>query len=337
MTEPALAHRRALLVLAGAGLLLLMVAGGAPSPLYSWYQERIGFPAGTLTMIFAIYALALLVSLMVFGALSDYVGRKPVLVAALGTQAGAMALFLPAHSVGMLLSARAAQGVATGAAVATYGAALIDAQRPGSDAGAIINATFPSLGLGIGALFAGFAMRWSPRPADAVFGFLVAAFVLLAVIVAAAPESGPRRPGALGALRPTLAAPAHVRPTLVLLIPTLLGIWAISGLFFSLGPSIAIGIFGQRGSLAGASVIAAMTFSGTAMVFVVRSAPARAMMLGGSAALIVGPGLLLAALGAGSMAVFYLGSAVTGAGFSTVFYGIVRTVGALARPQERAG
>lgn len=338
MTEDAaLPHRRALLVLAGSGLMLLMVAGGAPSPLYSWYQERIGFSAGTLTMIFAIYAIALLLALIVFGALSDYLGRRPVLVVALLVEAIGMAIFIPADSVGTLLLARTVQGIATGAAVATYSAALIDTQRPGSNVAAIINATFPSLGLGIGALFAGFALLWAAHPAGVVFGFLTAAFVVLAIIVALSPETGVRRPGAIASMRPTLAVPAHVRPTLLIVTPTLVAIWAIGGLFFALGPSLAIGVFRQTGSLAGASVIATMTFSGALMVFAVRAwAPMRAMITGASL-LIVGPALLLAAVGAEQMPLFSIGAVVTGAGFSSAFYGVMRSIGVLLAPGERAG
>jgi MFS family permease len=81
---------------------LLVFASSAPSPLYGVYQQKWRFSATTLTAIFGVYALALIVTLLVVGALSDYVGRRPVIVAALVFEIGAMALFLAANGVAWL-------------------------------------------------------------------------------------------------------------------------------------------------------------------------------------------------------------------------------------------
>src|SRR3954466_14500964 len=96
-------------------LVLMLAASGVPSPLYRVYQEEFGFSSGVLTTIFAIYALALLVSLLVVGGLSAHVGRRPVLVVAFLVEAAAMVLFLVSDGVGWLLAARIVQGLATGA------------------------------------------------------------------------------------------------------------------------------------------------------------------------------------------------------------------------------
>jgi len=60
-----------------ATLGLLLFASSAPSPLYIVYQQRWGFSEITLTSVFAIYALALLLALLIAGAVSDHVGRRP--------------------------------------------------------------------------------------------------------------------------------------------------------------------------------------------------------------------------------------------------------------------
>ena len=59
------------------------LAAGAPTPLLSLRQQEWGFSAGTLTFAFSVYALGLLVALLVGGSLSDHLGRRPVLLAAL--------------------------------------------------------------------------------------------------------------------------------------------------------------------------------------------------------------------------------------------------------------
>jgi len=103
-------------------LAVLLFASAAPAPLYVVYQAEWRFSATTLTAVFAIYALALLVTLLFLGSLSDYLGRRPVIIAGLAIDAVACALFLVAHGVDLLFAARALQGVAVGLATGALGA-----------------------------------------------------------------------------------------------------------------------------------------------------------------------------------------------------------------------
>src|SRR5580700_2362008 len=75
--------RAAAFWLVAAALFLLLFASGSASPLYGVYQAQWRFSATTLTAVFAIYALVLLVTLLVFGSVSDYLGRRRVILAAL--------------------------------------------------------------------------------------------------------------------------------------------------------------------------------------------------------------------------------------------------------------
>ncbi|MET0721594.1 MAG: MFS transporter, partial [Tardiphaga sp.] len=88
---------------------IVTCAAGAPTPLYRIYQEHWGFSPVMVTLVFAVYALSLLVALLTVGALSDYVGRRPVIFAALILNAIAMSLFVAADSVAMLIAARILQ------------------------------------------------------------------------------------------------------------------------------------------------------------------------------------------------------------------------------------
>ena len=80
-------------------------ASSAPSPLYGLYREAWGFSAATLTAVFASYAFALLAALLLFGSLSDHLGRRTVIVLALVLEIVSVLLFWQAPSVGWLLSA----------------------------------------------------------------------------------------------------------------------------------------------------------------------------------------------------------------------------------------
>ena len=117
---------RAAFALLTSILVTLLASSSAPTPLYAIYQARWGFSPVAVTVVFGVYAVAVLVSLLVLGALSDHIGRRPVLTAALVAQAGVMFLFATASGLDVLLLARVLQGLATGAAVAAIGAALVD-------------------------------------------------------------------------------------------------------------------------------------------------------------------------------------------------------------------
>ncbi|MGH3169862.1 MAG: MFS transporter [Trebonia sp.] len=99
------------------------------------YQQAWHFPATTLTSVFAVYAVALLCALLVTGRLSDHVGRRPVIIAALVAECAGMGCFIAAHSVPLLYLARVLQGLATGAATGAISASLIELQPRGRAAG----------------------------------------------------------------------------------------------------------------------------------------------------------------------------------------------------------
>src|ERR1700722_8166065 len=99
---------------------------GAPTPIYRFYREALGLTPFMIPLIFATYAFAMIAAFVTVARLSDYVGRKPMIVVALGLNAVALILFFVAESAGTLIVARAVQGVATGVALATLGAVIAD-------------------------------------------------------------------------------------------------------------------------------------------------------------------------------------------------------------------
>src|SRR6202020_2330257 len=100
----------------------LLAASAAPTPLYAIYQRQWGFTPITITIVFGVYAVAVLVALLTLGRLSDSIGRRPVLLGALGVQILSMAVYATAGGVGELMIARIIQGLATGGALGGVGA-----------------------------------------------------------------------------------------------------------------------------------------------------------------------------------------------------------------------
>jgi MFS family permease len=312
-------------------------AASGPSPLYPVYQAEFKFSAFTLTLIFAIYVFALMMSLLTVGRLSDYVGRRVVFAGALLAEAGAMAVFVAADGVGWLLWARIVQGLATGAAIGMLGAYLLDLQpRDGSRLGSLVNSVAPTFGFGLGAVVTGLLVEYAPYPTRLIFVILIGLFVALVLVTLVLPETVPHAPGAVAALRPEIAVPRRARRAFAGAVPTMVSTWALGGLILSLGGSLLAKVFGQTNHAVIGLVIALFPLSAAAFALLVRDLSPPTMARLGSAALATGTGLFLLALGWSSITLFVMASIVAGAGLGSGFLGSIRAVSQLAEPHERA-
>ncbi|MEZ0218952.1 MAG: MFS transporter, partial [Tardiphaga sp.] len=112
-----------------AGAALVAASSSAVTPLYRLYQQSMHLSPLMITLVFAVYAISLLAALLTVGGLSDYVGRRPVILGGLLLNAIAMVLFSYANDVGQLILARAVQGLCVGTATTALGAAILDTDR----------------------------------------------------------------------------------------------------------------------------------------------------------------------------------------------------------------
>jgi MFS family permease len=316
---------------------LFAAAASAPTPLYVVYQKEWGFSNTTLTVIFAVYVLGLIGSLLIFGALSDHVGRRPVLAAAIALEAVAFVLFFVAGDVTVLLVARVAQGIATGAAFSTLGATLVDLNPPRSPGRAgLVNAVAPISGLALGALGCGALVQFAPAPTHLVFALLLAGMGFAGVAVILMPETSARRPGGMASLVPLLGVPARLRRDVFALVPILVASWALGGLYLSLGPSVAASLFGLSNHLIGGLVVTLLSGAGAVTAFVLRTWPTN-RVLGISAILLsAGTALTLAGVEAHAVVLAGAGTIVAGVGFGASSLGSFGTLSRLAAPGERS-
>src|SRR3984957_14758333 len=93
-----LSGRPAVLVLASL-IVALLASSAAPTPLYAIYQAQWHFTPITTTVVFGVYAMAVLAALLTVGKLSDHVGRRPVLLTAIAVHAGSLVIFATATGV----------------------------------------------------------------------------------------------------------------------------------------------------------------------------------------------------------------------------------------------
>lgn len=327
------AHRSSLVFLA-ITLLTFLAASSAPTPLYHLYQEGLHFSSGMLTLIFGVYALSLLAALLTVGSLSDHLGRKPVIFAALVLNMLAMLLFINESSVAWLIAARTLQGFATGMATAVLGAALLDTDR---QQGPLVNSVAPLLGMACGAMGSSLLVEFAPLPTQLIYSTLLALMLGQAVYVWRLPETVSRIPGALASLRPTLHVPPQARRALWLSLPVDVAVWAMGGFYLSLAPSLVRAATGSTSNLIGGGLVAVLTLSGALMIFSLRNRPANKVLRLGASLLAVGVALILVAVHSASLSLFFIATLIAGSGFGAGFLGALRSVVPLALPHERAG
>ena len=321
---------------AAAVIALCLFASVVPSPLYSAYAQLWHFSPLMLTLIFATYAFGVLAALLLAGRLSDQVGRRPVLLAALATLMLSSVLYIAADSTLWLFVARAVQGIATGAAVSTASAALLDLhpRRDPVNVG-LTNGVASAIGLGLGSLVSSSLVQVGAAPRAIPYAVEL---VLLAAALAGAywmPE--PVRERTTFRLTPQRPrVPAGIRHAFVLAGLAALSSWSIGGLFFSLGPQLSEHLFTTTNVMIGAVGGVLLGFAAALSQLVFRHIPNWLGAAAGSGGLAVGMLLVVIAAAANSSAAFVLGMMVAGFGFGLAFLGGLRQLNAVIPPEHRA-
>ncbi|MFC6937258.1 MFS transporter [Actinomadura yumaensis] len=193
-----------------------MAFGTAPVPLWPLYEQRDGFGATTVTVAFAILVVGASAGFVVLGHLSDHLGRRRVVVPALGVALVAALVLAFWTDLAGLLAGRLLNGVAIGLMASTATAYLHDLyrqehpDRARSRLPGLVATTANLGGLALGPLIAGMIARWAPHPLTVTQVGFAAAMALCLVMAVSTPETVDRRAGAARprrfALRPGAGA-----------------------------------------------------------------------------------------------------------------------------------
>ncbi|MGE0215935.1 MFS transporter [Mycolicibacterium sp.] len=330
-------RRRVGFWLVAAVYLLAMLGGALPMPLYVFWSHDMGFGPFTTTLIFAVYALGVVVSLLVFAPMSDRGGRRPLLAVSLVVVAAGTAGFLLAHNVEMLLFARLLSGLAAGVVTATGTAALEDLAGPRSKARASMVATAANMGgLASGTVIAGVFAQFGGDPTRLVFWVYLASLAPALLAVAVTPETvaSPRWQG-VAIRRPAVPETTPSRRRFASAAAAVFAAFAVNGVFSSLMPSF------LREQLHIGSVAVVGTLIG--LLFAVGlaaqlAAPERVLH-----SRVIAPGLLVGgvaifeiALWTQVLSVFVVGTVLAGAGVGLAFRHGVAATAELADPKRRA-
>lgn len=321
----------------GATFFLLLAASAAPTPLYGVYQRQWHFSTTTVTVIFGVYALSLLASLLVLGRLSDHVGRRPVIIAGLVCNAVACVVWWSAAGVGALYLARALQGVSVGVATGAIGAALLESQPPGTARAGMVTSAAPTMGLGAGALAVSALAQYGPASTHLVWVLLLAAFVAGILAVALMPEPGTRRPGWRRSLRPTVYVPSGAGAIFAVALPATVATWSLSAFYLSLGPKLVLGLVGSANLMWGGLAAFLLAGIGSLGAVAATRVTPKVGVVAGCATLFAGAALTFGAIAGSAPALFLLGTGIAGVGFGATWNGAYRMLTADVAPGDRAG
>src|SRR6202007_279518 len=234
-------RRRVGVVAVVFGFVVVLGFTTVPTPLWSLYASRDGLSPLLVTVVFAAYALGVVASLFLAGHVSDWFGRRPVLLAALALNVVACAIFLTQTQLAGLIVARFLSGLGIGVATATATAWLVELNEGTGRRGDVVAVAANLGGLGSGALVAGVLAQSTSEPLTVPFLVYMAGLVAAVLLTWTTPETRPRlRP--LPAYRPQrVSVPAQARGRFFAATAAAAVTFAVFGLLTSLAPRFLAG------------------------------------------------------------------------------------------------
>jgi MFS family permease len=322
-------------VAATAAAFTICMAGTTLStPLYDIYSRRYGFQTVTITILFAVYAIGVVATLTVFGRLSDAVGRRPVLLAAVGISAAGSLILAFAPGLSLLLAGRVVSGLAAGLMSGTGTAAVIDLfpserRAPGATVAVAANTG----GLALGTLLAGILAEVAPKPlitpylVQAGLAVLAGLWLLLASGRLSTAGTAGTAPGGRRFRLGRLRIPAEIRAPFIRAVLAAGAGFAVLGVLTSVSSVFLATILHiDNHALAGGVVALAFAFMAVGQLAARRAEP-QAAMLAGCGGLCAAAAILLLSLTLHSLAALVIAAIVLGiAEGSCLNAGIASTV-----------
>lgn len=243
-------------LIATAAFVVAFAAAAIPIPLYSHYQQTVGISDPEISLTIVSYLSGVLIVLFFAGSVSDALGRRPLVCAALGFGCVACLMFANLSGATMLQAARFVQGVSCGLTMSATSAFAIDScgmryRTLGvtvASCGSLIGLTFGSLGIGL----------FAETSSDYSFAFygIAALCALMLALIPLTSETVTDRITLRKAIHPIVSVPQSLREVFPVAAGIYIATWGIGMFFQSLSTPAAAQYFGAAGVLVPALLLA---------------------------------------------------------------------------------
>jgi MFS family permease len=312
-------------------------ASAAPSMTYPLYAAEWNLTPTVTTAIFAVYPIVVVTVLVLFGNLSDQIGRRSTILLGLAASLVGALLFAIAPSVAWIFAGRAFIGLGVGLATSPATAAMVEFSAAGqSQRASSIATAATAAGLALATLVGGGLIQYAPYPTHLNFWVL---FAVLAALFCAAwflPQPAPSqtstrwRPGAI-------RVPRHMRKIFIAAAIAMTAAYAHGVTMLALGAQIARDLVGSGNALANGSAIALFAIVTGVIAVLAKAIPAKTNIILGGVASAIGMALLMLSAEQHSLPIFLATAVAAGAGYSLLFSGGLGLINANAPASHRAG
>jgi MFS family permease len=323
-----------------AAQVLLLAASNFPTPLFPIYEHRYGFSSGVVTLLFGVYVLAVIPTMLTLGRLADRVGRRPVLVAGIAISAVSSLAFAFARNVGWLFAGEIVYGVAAGLVMSCVSVTIRELHPTQSAAGGALAATLAAAaGLALGPLVSGLLATVTPWPTVTPYALDIVLAAVLASALLRIPETRPIGAGAPARRAPIFQVPAEIRKAFVATALAGCTSWMITGWVFGLGPSFLhekLGVHITQPVVAGMFAALMVTSNGAAQI-ALRHRGTTIALRNGLILTAAGLAVIASSAPAHSLAVALLGAVIAGSGAGAVQMTTMATILRIAPAHARGG
>jgi MFS family permease len=323
---------------AGLAIGVMFMGSTLLTPLYVLYRREFGFSEITLTLVYAAYVIGNMAALIVFGRLSDQIGRRRTVLPAMALGAVSMVVFLFAPSTPWLFVARALSGLAvgiSGAAATAWVAELIG----GTDRAraSALATTANMVGVAAGPLVSGPLAQYAPAPLRTSYVVYLLLLAAVAWCVRAVPETVPKLvPRRDVSFAPRVGVPPGIRMQFVAPAVAAFAVFALGGYYAALVPTLLAESLGHASPTVGGAVVAELYAVAAVAVMATQRLSSRTAMLAGLIVLLPSVGLLLWAQTARSLPALLLGTAFGGVALALAYRGSLQVINAIAPEDRRA-
>jgi MFS family permease len=328
--------RRASLAASAGVVAHTLWTSAAPALTYRLYAREWHLTYTATTAIFAVFPIAVVLTLIAFGGISDQIGRRAAMLAGLSAALIGAVLFAVAPDAWWVFTGRAFMGIGVGLSAGPSTAAILEF-CDGQDARHAASLTMAAQAGGFAAalLIGGALTEYGPWPTRLCFWVLAGLLAVLTIATWFLPRHG--LGGAKGAWRPRVPfVPKDTRRAFVTVSAAMMVAYTFGVPLLSLGGQVAHDLIGSSNSLLNGAVIALFPVALGPIGIVAKGLSPRIALSVGSIVSVLGMGLLVLAVRRHDLLIYLLATATAGGSYSLLFAGGLRLID-LASPSHHRG